>query len=298
MGRSFWIMDNISTLRQIADQKMTTTTLYQPTDTYRFRYRGSRGEVPEYSAPGAILDYYIANPVKGEVKIEILGNDKKIIRTFSSKAPEVKPSENTDMGTGFTSRTVKGDLKTESGMHRFTWDMKHTGAWDNNPTRSGQNGPEVSPGKYTARLSVDGMVVEKPFIIIADPRVEENGITLSDMQAQEKMQLEIRDLLTTAKQLEDKLEKRIKELDKEIAAGKKAKAATQEKDRISKVLNELTTAEGIYMQPMLIDQLSYLGYMLGTADQQPGKDAYERYGELKQKLDWLISANQKLINDL
>ena len=68
--------------------------------------------------------------------------------------------------------------------------------------------------------------------------------------------------------------------------------------RITKVLDELVTQDGIYMQPMLIDQLGYLNSMLGRADQLPGKDAYERYAELKQKLEWLISSNQKLITDI
>ena len=298
MGRSFWILDNISTLRQIADEKVSGTTFFQPTDAHRFRYRGSRGDAPEYSAPGVVLDYYVADKVNGEMKIEIVSSDKKVIRTFSSQAPEVKPAENTDMGTGFTSRTVKADLKSDPGMYRFTWDMAHTGAWDSNPTRNGQNGPDVSPGVYTARLIVDGKVIEKSFNVLADPRVLDNGISISDMKAQEKLQLEIRELLTTSKQLANKLDTRIKELDKDIKAGKKVKAATQEKLRITKVLDELVTQDGIYMQPMLIDQLGYLNSMLRRADQLPGKDAYERYAELKQKLEWLISSNQKLITDI
>ncbi len=298
MGRSFWIMDNISTLRQIANEKVTATTLFQPTDTHRFRYRGSRGEAPEYTPPGVILDYYIAGKVNNEVTIEILSADDKVVRIFSSKAPDVKPGESTDMATGFTSRTVRGDLKIDPGMHRFTWDMAHTGAWDSNLARSGQNGPDVSPGKYKVRFKVDGKAIEKSFQVFADPRVEESGVTLADMKAQEKLQLEIRTLLTTSKQLSDKLQKRIKELDKNIKEGKKVKAATQEKARLTKVLDELEMQEGIYMQPMLIAQISYLNSMLGRADQRPGKDAYERYNELKQKLDWLVSTNQKLISDL
>ncbi len=299
MGRSFWIMDNISTLRQLASEKLSITTLFQPTNTIRFRYRGSRGgEAPEYTSPGVVLDYYIDAKVKSEVTIEILSADDKVIRMFSSKAPEVKPSESTDMGTGFTTRTNRGDLKIEPGMHRFKWDMTHTGAWDADPRRNGQNGPDVSPGKYIARLKVDGKVIEKPFEVQADPRTKESGITLYDMKAQEKLQLEIRTLLTNGKQLVDKLNMRTKELDENIKAGKKVKAAKQEKERLVKILNELEMQEGIYMQPMLIDQLNYLNSMLGRADQRPGKDAYERYEELKQKLDWLISSNQKLISDL
>jgi hypothetical protein len=298
MGRSFWIMDNISTLRQIANEKISATTLFQPSDTYRFRYRGSRGEAPEYTPPGVILDYYIAGKVNNEVTIEILSAEDKVVRTFSSKAPDVKPGESTDMATGFTTRTVKGDLKTEPGMHRFTWDMAHTGAWDANPTRSGQNGPDVSPGKYIVRFKVDGKVIERSFEVLADPRVIESGVTVLEMQAQEILQLDIRTLLTTSKQLSDKLQKRLKELDKNIEDGKKVKAATQEKMRLTKILDELEMQEGIYMQPMLIAQISYLNSMLGRADQRPGKDAYERYNELKQKLDWLVSTNQKLISDL
>jgi len=62
----------------------------------------------------------------------------------------------------------------------------------------------------------------------------------------------------------------------------KANRKTQAKyDKYAKVYYQLVTPEGIYMRPMFNDQLSYLAMMINRADQQPGKDAYERYDELK-----------------
>ena len=66
---------------------------------------------------------------------------------------------------------------------------------------------------------------------------------------------------------------------------KKASSKNQKKlDTYEKVYYQLETPEGNYMRPMLIAQLNYLYSMINRADQEPGKDAYDRYEELKQEL--------------
>ena len=64
---------------------------------------------------------------------------------------------------------------------------------------------------------------------------------------------------------------------------------------INEVMDKITTAEGRYMTPMLVDQASYLYYMLEQADQRPGKDAYERYEALNDQLNSLQTDNNEYI---
>ncbi|MEL7122452.1 MAG: hypothetical protein AAFO07_23605, partial [Bacteroidota bacterium] len=73
----------------------------------------------------------------------------------------------------------------------------------------------------------------------------------------------------------------------------KAKSMLNELERVAK---ELNTAAGRYMQPMLNAQLSYLASMIDRADQRPGKDAFDRYDELKNKFEELESSWKKMDN--
>ena len=77
------------------------------------------------------------------------------------------------------------------------------------------------------------------------------------------------------------MSKDLKERKAKLQKENKAKANAQEIEKINAIQKELVTEEGRYMQPMLIDQLRYLSAMLGRADQRPGKDAYDRYEELR-----------------
>ena len=58
-------------------------------------------------------------------------------------------------------------------------------------------------------------------------------------------------------------------------------------DQYDDIYDLLVTRKGTYMQPMLIDQTRYLQSMLGRADQVPGKDAYNRFKELKDSFSRL-----------
>ncbi len=79
-----------------------------------------------------------------------------------------------------------------------------------------------------------------------------------------------------------------------IEAGKQVNRSKKQKEELQQAYDELVTAEGIYMKPQLIAQLQYLRYMLLRADQRPGKDAYQRYEELKNR--WEKLQNQLAFN--
>lgn len=297
MGRSFWVMDNISALHQLTRAKTSGNAyLFQPEDGFRFRHNGTgKNAAPNYPAPGVPIDYYLAAPPKDDIKLEILDPDNKLIRSYTSKAPAKDTTKvGTDMATGFTTTRPKTDLSKEAGTHRFNWDMTHEGPWDKDPARSLRGGPMVRPGVYQARLTVDGKSFTQSFEVQMDPKVDMTKTGDEDVKAQERLSLEVVALEDAAKRVAEKIKERRKELEKLIKSGKRTKQYTQEDQKLAQILDQLVTPEGIYMTPMLIDQLRYLRSMLNQADQRPGKDAYERYDELKNRFSNIQNSYVKL----
>ena len=268
MGRGFWVVDDISPLHQWEQiVEKTTYGLFKPMDSYRYRARGSqRGTVPEYPSPGIIIDYVLNQEPAGEITIDILNSAGKTVRTYSSDGSESDEQSATAMATGFTMRSGTTPLKKTPGTHRFRWDMRHSGAWHNNPKRTFRNGPMTAPGDYTVRMMVDRKEYKQTFQLMADPRIKGSGITAQDLIAQENLALLVRDLLTSARKL----------------------AEEKSSNKLSKSYQALVTDDGPYPQTMLVDQIQYLASMIDQADQLPGKDAYDRFKELKEKLELLM----------
>lgn len=297
MGRSFWVLDNISPLHELTKAKESKTAyLFQPEDAFRFRYRGNgKNSVPHYPSSGVTIDYTLKKTPNQDIKLEILNPDNRVIRTFTSAAP---PKDTTkvgvDMATGFETRKSKADLNKNAGTHRFSWDLSHEGPWDKDPARSLRGGPMVRPGVYQARLTVDGEVITKTFEVKTDPKLDLTRTGLEDIQAQENLSLQVVALEDSSKRVAEEIKARRKELAKLIKTGKRVKQYSQEDARLAQIEDQLETPEGIYMTPMLIDQLRYLRYMLNQADQRPGKDAYDRYEELKNRFSTIITPYVKL----
>jgi len=296
MGRSFWIMDNVCSLHQLVKSKNNLkTTLYKPADTYRFRYRGTGDrDVPNYSYPSVIIDYYIRKKPEKSITLEIINSYSDVIRKFSSDMqPENRSREQEqDMAFSFFMRRSTPRLSSNPGTNRFRWDLKHEGAWDANPGRSYRNGPTASPGEYKVRLTIDDQVFTQSFYLLPDPRLER--VTIEDMKAQEKLSLQVRDLLSESKQLADQISKRRENLAKLLE--EKEDGRLQKEDiELNLLENQLITEHGAYMTPMLIDQIGYLAAMLDQADQVPGKDAYIRYDELQKQLNNIQDEFKKIV---
>jgi hypothetical protein len=169
-------------------------------------------------------------------------------------------------------------LPKSAGMHRFVWDLKHAGPWSEDARRSGRGGPTVAPGTYQARLTVDGFSKTVSFRANLDPRVVREGrVSEADVTAQVELALKARDALSNGRLAEVRLEKALES------------ASSAGRSRLEEIQKELSTAPVRYSQPMLVDQIEYLFENLDTADQKPGRDAYERYEELNGSLQELLA---------
>lgn len=271
MGRSFWIIDDIYSIQQFSTMKETLETrLFKPRTTYRLRTRGGRGRgrggsnVPNYNSPAVSIDYYLNENVADSININIFDKDNNKIRSLTN------------------------GLKKSTGIHRINWDMRRNG-----PQSSGRNnfrsagGPMLAPGTYYIELRVDEKTFRQSVELKADPRLQ--GVSTEDMKEQEMFTLKIMELSAKSRELTKKVSERRKELADLIEKGKKLRKSKQEDAVLEEIENELVTARGTYMQPMLNSQIRYISSMLSRADQKPGKDAYERFEELKEKLEALIA---------
>lgn len=293
MGRSFWILDNVTPLHQLSEDLTNAKShLFPPRDAYRMHYRArsmsGSPEVPEYLAPGVMIDYFLDEEPAGGVVLEIRDSNDGLIRAFSSERSVIEPGDKTVQALIEDLKRAGGPrVQKSTGMHRFFWDMRHAGAWDQNQMRAGRGGPLVAPGTYQAKLIAEDWNHTERFQVLVDPRVTDDGVTHADLVAQESLSLRIRDLHSTASRLVERIR----------AARESAELSGKNKDRLSALYAKLVTAEGPYPQPMLLDQISYLSSMLTRADQKPGRDAYVRFDELNQELSGYLSEIGEVLGD-
>ncbi|MCE2612113.1 hypothetical protein LVD13_03950 [Flavobacteriaceae bacterium D16] len=288
MGRSFWVLDNIETLRYGDYSKVDYPILLPRTKTIRYRMpSGAYGSNrPNYPGPSVIMDYYLPKEDM-PVQLEIRDDDDNII-AFTNDSTVTSPDPKTprafrDMSTEFTSVLLNQSLTNNKGWNRFKWDMRMMGPWNKSKSRRFRNGPMVKPGKYEATLvTPNSKTIAFEFEIVPDPRIIKSGVTKTDMQTQLDLQLKVRDKVSEVLQLQDKLEQELKNLKK---SDKLSESNIARKTMVEEALKQIKTKEGIYEKPMLAAQWRYLYSMINQADQVPGKDAYDRYEELTNWLE-------------
>ena len=285
MGRGFWILDDINLLRQENLNQIKEDFLFKPNAAIRYRSpSGARtSEYPKYPKAAVSIDYFLHEDVNSPFKLEILNDDQALVNTYISDTTELsKDTVKRNMSTEFLNYQVTDKLKAKKGYNRFKWDMTATGPWNKKAENRYKNGPLVKPGTYTAKLTINDRVLLQSFEIKIDPRVKETGISEEIINKQVDFQLKIRDLLNKALLLVDELEEEQKSIEnKEITTAAEKSLLAQ----IEKVLDKLKTREGIYEQPMLTSQIYYLYSMMNEADQEIGKDALDRFGELENEFN-------------
>jgi photosystem II stability/assembly factor-like uncharacterized protein len=192
-GRSFWILDDVTPLRQLSAQLANQSPiLYKPQDSYRVRWSMyTDTPVPQEEAAGenppdgAVIDYYL-NKKATSVTLEIIqssaaGRGGRRLAKFRKYSNDDTLYKIGDVNIPHYWIRPQQILSAEPGHHRFTWDMKYTplnvppsypiGANYMN-TVPDQTAPWIMPGTYSARLTVDGQVYTQSFTVKMDPRVK------------------------------------------------------------------------------------------------------------------------------
>jgi len=203
-GRSFWILDNLTPLRQLSDETAKSSAfLFKPQDA--LRWRGNRNpdtplppEVPAGKNPpdGGILDYYLAAASQSPVLLEILDSTGSVLRRYSSadKPLDMNKIAGEHPIPMYWVRPTQ-ILSAVAGMHRFVWDLHGTPpkALESefpisaivHDTPLNPHGVRALPGSYTVRLTVDGKQFTQPLILKMDPRIKSS---LADLQAQANLE--------------------------------------------------------------------------------------------------------------
>ncbi len=298
MGRSFWILYDLTPLHEIdARVAAASAHLFEVKDPYRVRTPRQRvpsspaPDEPQYPVVGANIDYYLASEPEGELTLEILDAGGAVIRSFSSDDSGASDdsgernvvSLDAGMRAWRLERVGTPKLDKSAGMHRFTWQLRYPGPWHEDAERSGRMGPMVAPGSYRARLTLGKWSQTVSFEAKLDPRVVAEGyVSSEDIAVQVELGLKTRDALSNARLATARL-------DDALSSGTGATRTALEE-----IQKELVTAPRRYSQPMLIDQLSYLYSNLDRADQRPGVDAVERYQSPRRQLDEQVAKLDEL----
>jgi len=187
-GRAFWILDDITPLRQLnPDAIAAEAVLFAPQTAVRARWdMNTDTPLPpdepagENPPDGAIIDYALKSDASGPVVLEIFDAEGKLVRRYSSADPV--PSIDPNLAIPVYWVRPPRVLSAASGMHRFLWDMHYPpapGSRVNYPmqavaknTAPAPSSPWVLPGPFSVKLSVNGKTYAQPLTVKMDPRVK------------------------------------------------------------------------------------------------------------------------------
>lgn len=306
-GRSFWILDDLSPLRQMsAELAKKPAHLFKPRAAYRF-FGGSsaRPGVGQNPPSGAIVYYTLAaEPKEGEeVSLEFLDGAGQSIRKLSNQGEPDEDGPARDEGRDREGRDAS-KVPAKAGLNRFAWNLRHADAsrfkgmilW-----AGGVRGPVAVPGTYQVRLTVGGQSQIQSFELRQDPRL---ATTQADFAKQLGLLLDIRDKLSAT---HDAV-KHIREVREQVkAAVERAKLATPQEKAIAEAgdaLGKKLTAieEALYQTKNQSDQdplnfpirlnnkLASLAGAVGSADAAPTAQAEAVYAYLAGRIDEQLAA--------
>ncbi len=174
-GRAFWILDNVTPLRQVAQaQAASGFYLYTPQTAYHLYYPDavdSRPPVGQNPPAGALIDYYLPAQPSGAISMDIFDDKGTLVRHLTSAKSNrhEQPQEWPDLVQ------PTDTLPAQQGMNRFVWNLRY-----NDPAQIpgafyvglAPRGPIALPGKYTVKLTYGGQTQSVPLVIVPDPRVK------------------------------------------------------------------------------------------------------------------------------
>ncbi len=187
-GRSFWILDDITPLRQL-DAQSDAARLYKPATAIRVDndvFLGSPlpPEEPTASNPpdGAIVDYYLPSAAKS-VALEIYDPAGKLVRRYVSGGRKEAPHAALAIADRWIPKPAV--LGSAAGAHRFVWDLRWASAganavFEEEEGRGAPRGPRAVPGEYQLKLTVDGAVFSQLLKVEMDPRSQATSAELNE----------------------------------------------------------------------------------------------------------------------
>ena len=252
-GRGFWILDDITPLRQTSDAALAAPAhVFKPQDAWRFRWNKWTDtplppDEPAGQNPpdGAIINYHLKTAARGPVTLEILTTAGQLIRKYSSDDPPEPPVEGRNI-PDYWIRPAQ-TLSADAGLHRFVWDLHYpppAGASFSYPisaiymnTPQEPTGTWVMPGTYTVRLTVDGTSLGQLLRVRIDPRVK---TPVAGLQQQYTLSMQ---MYSGAQKAADTMQA-LRALRAQLQAAKAKAGSGALADTITGVEQKLTAIEG------------------------------------------------------
>jgi photosystem II stability/assembly factor-like uncharacterized protein len=178
-GRSLWILDNITPLRQALEARRASGPwLYRPATAVRIDNDSFPGtplppEEPTAENPpsGAMIDYFIESPASS-VRLEVFDAQQRLVRKFSSDDPSTGKHPPLPVAERWFPKPEV--VEKTAGMHRFVWNLTWGSSGgpsaDEDSEYRNPSGPKAVPGTYKVRLTVDGKTQNQSLKVIMDPR--------------------------------------------------------------------------------------------------------------------------------
>jgi photosystem II stability/assembly factor-like uncharacterized protein len=177
-GRSFWILDNASPLRQMNAQVAAADLwLFKPATAYRVRPGSDQGTpmpmdeaLAENPPDGAVVDYWLKERAKGSVELEIFDAEGALVRRFSS-ADSLPKTDSNKVPIAMDWIRNEAPLSAEAGTHRFVWDLLYPLPKSVHRSPYGPAGVRSLPGNYTVKLTANGKSTSQTLTVKMDPRI-------------------------------------------------------------------------------------------------------------------------------
>jgi photosystem II stability/assembly factor-like uncharacterized protein len=306
-GRGFWIMDDISALRQMGSAHAGEAVLFKPAAAIRVRAGGFSGTPMPKDEPlagnppdGAMIDYVLPEKVEGAVTLTILDAMNRTVRRFSSADRAVPPDPSKlEFAPEWVPPPVA--VSTEPGMHRLVWNLRYPSS-DSSPDGERRGGVWAPPGDYTVALTVGGRTYQQPLRVESDPRVRvsEAALQREFALAQEVAQASMRasDARREATRLLEALERRLAHPGalRPPLESLMAKATNISGVQLHAGSSELTRTPPLRTDSLeaLTTDLDKLEGAVDGADADPGADVRASYAALSHMLDATLAEWKRL----
>ena len=277
-GRAIWILDNVTSLHQLTSQNKTSEVkLFKPRDGYRTRVSPT--------VLGPVVEYYLPSAPSDAVVIDILDAKGAVLNSYNSETAPPRGGRG-NQGAGMPGVGGAGPesdpdaapvrrftppprVTKTAGINRFAWDLRN------------QAGVTLPPGQYQVRLKTGAVTQTQTITVLIDPRVEADGVTVSDLQEQFEHNMRMRELVSGVNQL--------------VTRVREAVGKSPNDPRLLALASKLLTEPVRYGKPGLQAHITYLASMTANVDQKIGRDAIDRYQVLKKELDALRAEADRIL---
>jgi len=299
-GRSAWIMNDVSQLRQLTPAIVAQEFhLYEP----------SNAEIGRDNS--VAFTYYLKEPAQ-TVKLDILDSNGEVIRTYETEARQGGGGGRGGRGGGGGGGGGRGGffgggggaLSTQAGTHRFSWNMEYPG-----PTTfenmilwaAGSSGPTALPGTYSARLTVNDMAPQvRSFEIGKSARLA--NVTMEDLRAKFELAMNVRNATSNANEAVIDIRDIKTQVDDRIGKDASVQEPGDElKDKFTAVEGEIyqyrnqSNQDPLNFPIKLNNKIAALMGQVEGVDGRPTAQAYEVFDYLTDQLDTQLNQLNVLI---